>query len=214
LNNTHQYRQILSKYIPVKSIDLIVDWIIKYNVHLKISKSRTTKLGDYHPPFDKHGHRISINHDLNKYAFLITLVHEIAHLINWEKYKNKVKPHGEEWKNEYQSLMKNFTGSNIFPPDILGAINNHMANPFASSCTDIRLMRILRRYDPSASIRTGAEIFTCLEEIPQAAVFKIKNGRTFYKGEKLRKRYKCKDMNNHRIYLFSPLAEVKLIPDN
>jgi len=207
LNNTHQYRQILSKYLPVKSIDLIVDWIIEYNVHLKISKSRTTKLGDYHPPSDKRGHRISINHDLNKYAFLITLVHEIAHLINWEKYKNKVRPHGEEWKSEYQKLMKSIIDPNIFPPDILGAINNHMAAPFASSCTDIGLMRILRKYD---STKNSLH----LEDIPQATGFRIKNGRTFYKGEKLRKRYKCKDMNNHRIYLFSPLAEVKLIPDN
>ena len=207
MNNPHQYQHLLSKYLPVKSIDLIVDWITEYKIHLKITKTRTTKLGDYHPPSDKHGHRISINHDLNKYAFLITLVHEIAHLINWEKYKNKVKPHGGEWKNEYQSLMKNFTGTNIFPPDILGAINNHMTNPFASSCTDIGLVRILRKHDNS---KTSSH----LEDIPQAAVFKIKNGRTFYKGEKLRKRYKCKDLNNHRIYLFSPLAEVKLIPDN
>ncbi len=207
MNNTHQSQHLLSKYLPVESIALIADWITDYNVHLKISRSRTTKLGDYHYPTEKYGHRISINHDLNKYAFLITLVHEIAHLINWEKYKNKVKPHGEEWKNEYQSLMKNFTGSNIFPPDILGAIYNHMANPFASSCTDIGLMRILRKYD---GIKTSSH----LEDIPQTAVFKTKNGRTFYKGEKLRKRYKCKDLNNHRIYLFSPLAEVILISGN
>ncbi|MBL4654422.1 MAG: SprT-like domain-containing protein, partial [Bacteroidia bacterium] len=175
MNNKEQYQQVLSKYLPLKSIDLIVDWIIEYKVNLKISKSRTTKLGDYHPPTNKHGHRISINHDLNKYAFLITLVHEIAHLINWEKYKNKVRPHGEEWKNEYQELMKCIIDPNIFPHDILAVINDHMTNPFASSCTDIGLMRILRKYD---STKTSLP----LEDIPQDTYFKIKNGRTFYKG--------------------------------
>ena len=207
LNNKPEYREILGKYIPPQSVDLIVNWIIGDNIHLKINKSRTTKSGDYRPPSGKRGHRISINHDLNKYAFLITLVHEIAHLINWEKYANKVKPHGDEWKNEYQSLMKNFTGSVIFPPDISAAINNHMAAPYASSCTDTELMRILRKYDVvKSSIH--------LEEIPQATVFRIQNGRTFYKGEKLRKRYKCKDLNNNREYLFNPLAEVILIGGN
>ncbi len=209
LNNKPQYREILSKYIPLQSVDLIVNWIIGYNIHLKINKSRTTKSGDYRPPSGKRGHRISINHDLNKYAFLITLVHEIAHLINWEKYANKVKPHGEEWKNEYKSLMQNFTGSAIFPPDILAAINNHIAAPYASSCTDIELMRILRKYD-EVETQNFAPLLH-LEEIPQSTVFRIQNGRTFYKGEKLRKRYKCKDLNNNREYLFNPLAEVTLM---
>ena len=39
-----------------------------------------------------------MNNNLNKYSFLITITHEIAHMMIWEKHQNKVDPHGEEWK--------------------------------------------------------------------------------------------------------------------
>ncbi|MFH1320003.1 MAG: SprT-like domain-containing protein [Bacteroidota bacterium] len=194
-------QQILSKYLPGNSIALITDWISKYNFNLKITRKRVTKFGDYHYPSNKVGHRISINNDLNKYAFLITLVHEIAHLIIWEKYKKKVKPHGNEWKNEYRALMKNFIVHSIFPSDILEAINAYMVNPYASSASDIGLMRTLRKYDDNKSL-------TYIEDIPRGSVFRIKSGRTFCKGEKLRKRYKCEDLYNKKIYLFNPLTDV------
>ena len=75
-----QYTQVLIKYIPETSVPLIVNWIIEYGVHLKITKDRSTKLGDFRPTLGvNRGHRITVNYNLNKYAFLITLVHEIAH---------------------------------------------------------------------------------------------------------------------------------------
>ena len=39
-------------------------------------------------------HRISVNGNLNKYSFLITLIHELAHLLTFTQYKNRVDPHG------------------------------------------------------------------------------------------------------------------------
>ena len=91
-------QEILKKYIPEKATLLIAHWIIDLDFKLKIKKERSTKLGDYRAPFNGSNHQITINYNLNKYSFLVTLVHEIAHLTTYNKYKHSVLPHGQEWK--------------------------------------------------------------------------------------------------------------------
>ena len=39
----------------------------------------------------------------------------------------------------------------------------------------------------------------------------MKNGRTFRKLERIRKRYRCIEIKTGLIYLFSPIAEVQLL---
>ncbi len=197
----NEYKIILRKYIPENAVEIIYTWIIQYKFHLRISRSRTTKLGDYRPPIRKQSHKISINFNLNKYAFLITLVHEIAHLIVWEKYKKSVKPHGKEWKTEFKYLMSNFFDNKIFPKDLSDALSVYLENAIASSVSDLELTRILNNYDNKSDL-------ILLEELPQNTVFKIHNGRIFKKQEKLRKRYRCLCLENKKEYLFNPLARV------
>jgi len=199
-----QYHEILAKYIPEQAVELIVDWLIKLNFDLKITKERLTKLGDYRPPFGECKHLITINHNLNPYNFLITLVHEIAHLTNWEKHKNHVKPHGKEWKNDYKILMNQFIKLDMFPEDVLNSLKSYMDNPAAATCSDPQLLRVLRNYDPERD-------YHHLEELPENAVFKTANNRYFIKGEKLRTRFKCRELKSKRVYLFNPMAEVLLV---
>ncbi len=203
-----RYKKILIEYIPEPSVDRIADWILQLNFNLKITENRASKLGDYRPPIRKSRHLITINHNLNKYAFLITLVHEIAHLTTFEKYKNeryRVLPHGQEWKNEYKHLMHYFLSRNVFPEDVKGALDSYMRNPAASSCADENLLRILRKYDNKVSAMTH------LEELQEGATFLHGKNRLFVKGEKVKKRFKCIERGTNRLYLFSPLAEIKLI---
>ena len=89
-------KKILS-YIPTKAYSKVNNWLEKYNCEVTISYPRKSKLGDYKSPYNNNKHSISINKDLNKYAFLITLTHEIAHMMIWEKYKNNVNLM-EKWK--------------------------------------------------------------------------------------------------------------------
>ncbi len=51
-----------------------------------------------------------------------------------------------------------------------------------------------------------------VEEIPGHGLFKMKDGRVFKKGEKLRKRYRCQEVGTSKVYLFSPVFEVELVP--
>ncbi|MCY4780225.1 sprT domain-containing protein [Sphingobacterium sp. UT-1RO-CII-1] len=204
LNN---YSKQLSKYIPQQAAPIIAAWIIDSGCLFRIARSRKTKLGDYTAPFKGEPHKISVNHDLNPYAFLITTIHEFAHLKTWQQFKNKVKPHGMEWKTHFKILMEPFLKLQIFPEDIHFAITKYMDNPAASSCTDLNLYRVLRNHDKNAQ-----QIET-IESIPEEAYFKIKDGRVFQKKEKLRKRYKCIEINTNKTYLFHPIAEVTTIKE-
>lgn len=59
-------------------------------------------------------HQITINQNLNKYAFLLTLVHEIAHLITYVNHGWNVKGHGPEWKNCFKKQITPFMRDEVF----------------------------------------------------------------------------------------------------
>ena len=192
---------VLSQYMPPAAAPIIAKWIDYFQCEFKISKNRATKQGDYRHPFKLSGHKISVNNNLNQYAFLVTTVHEFAHLLTWNDHKNKVKPHGEEWKHNFKRMMVPFLEQQMFPDDVHQAITAYLTNPSASSCTDLKLSRALKKYDEAMG-------HSRLEELPDDTLFTIKDGRKFKKGEKLRKRFRCLCLDNGNIYLFSPLAEV------
>lgn len=195
----------LKSHLPHKSFPLIEKWISELNILVKIKKRRDTKLGDF--TLNRKGeYLISINNDLNKYAFLITLTHEIAHAFVWEEYKQKVLPHGKQWKLTFKKMMLNLLNAEIFPDDVLRALSKHLINPKASTVNDYELSIILRKYDK--------EQITTVTDVPEGSTFTIKNGREFIKLEKLRKRYKCKEIDSNKIYLFNPLAAVDLSHNN
>jgi len=196
------YSAALSKYMPAEAASIVSQWINDSACRFRISRDRTSKFGDYRPPYGRHGHRISINQGLNPYAFLITTVHEFAHLKTWHEYKNRVKPHGQEWKTNFKRLMYPFIVARLFPDDIRKALTYYMENPAASSCTDLNLFRKLKEYDtPKSNTKT-------IDQLPEEALFVIKKGRIFQKKEKLRKRYRCIEVKTQRVYLFNPIAEV------
>ena len=191
----------LQSHLPANSYSLIEKWMIQLGILVKIKKSRNTKLGDF--TVNKKGeYLISINEDLNKYTFLITLTHEIAHAFVWKKHKRKVAPHGMEWKITFKEMMLNFLNSNIFPDDILRALSKHIMSPKASTVNDYNLSNALRKYDENTQL--------ILSEIPDGSVFSTLSGKEFIKLNKLRKRYKCKAVDSEKIYLFNPLAVIDL----
>ena len=199
-----QSKPLQKKDLPQKTNDTIIESIVNEKFYLRISRSRTTKLGDFRPASKYQPHKISVNHDLNKYSFLTTLVHEIAHLLVWNKHKRKAKPHGIEWKTEFYYLMNNFLNKNIFPEDVEETLKNYLKNAKAASGSDLELTRCLQKYDDNPQQLV-------LENIPHNSVFQIQNGRIFKKKGKVRKRYKCVCMTNKKIYLVNPLVNVVLV---
>ncbi len=193
----------LQHYLPPGTSDAVLDYLHQHKVHLTISKHRQSILGDYRHRTHHLNHRISVNGSLNPYAFLITLLHELAHLLTFEKHTNKVHAHGKEWKTIYGQLLKQFLEHEIFPVDIKRELLQSLKNPAASSCSEEGLLRVLRNYDVK---KTNHRL---IEEISFDALFRLQDGRVFQRGEKLRKRFKCKEVATGKLYLFSPVYEVE-----
>ena len=198
---------ILSKYLPEPAVDDCTTMVIQKNIHLKITKGRLSKYGDYRPLNSGQGHRITVNHDLNPYSFLITFIHEVAHLQTFVKFKQYHVPHGKEWKNEFRILLSDFIIRGVFPGDIKIALARYVQDPAASSCSDHNLLRTLRKYDQRENDLAH------LEDLPEHAIFSLYQSRSslvFKKGHKIRSRFHCIEINSKRVYFVSPLAEVQL----
>jgi SprT protein len=195
----------LQDYLPPSTFGPVLSYLQHYKVHLTIARERKTILGDYRHRTGAHNHRISVNGNLNTFAFLITLLHELAHLLTFEKFGNRVASHGKEWKSVFGELLAQFIEHDIFPPDIKNALQQSLHNPAASSCADDLLLRTLKKYD----VGERAQVF--VESMPAGALFKTHDGKVFRKGEKIRKRFRCEEIKTKRIYLFSPVYEAELV---
>ncbi|MBT1698679.1 SprT-like domain-containing protein [Fulvivirgaceae bacterium PWU4] len=161
---------------------------------LKLTRSRQSKVGDFTSRKSIGHPRITLNRDLNPFLFLITYIHEVAHLHVYLKYGNRVDPHGEEWKSAFKQLMVPTLQKEVFPEEILHELGRHMVNPKASSFADADLTRVLRSFDKHA------DQYTALSDIPEGSIFQFQ-GRYFRKGKLKRTRVLCHEIKTRRNYL-------------
>ena len=195
----------LAEYLPEASLEPVLQYLHQYKIHLTITRERNSILGDYRHAINQKNHRISVNGNLNKFSFLVTLLHEMAHLLAFENFGHRIAPHGKEWKNEYSKILAQFLLKKLFPSDIEKALLKSLQNPSATSCGEEHLMRVLKNYD----IRKEGVLL--VEQLTTGQLFKTKDGRVFKKGEKLRKRHKAVDIKSGALYLFSGVYEVELV---
>lgn len=190
--------------MPEHAIDPVFELIKAYHVHLKIVNERVTRHGDYRKNTDG-SHQITVNANLNQYRFLITLIHEIAHLVAFQKFGYQIKPHGTEWKQTFRLLMLPFLNTFIFPDALLRLVAQHFKNPSASSDTDAVLSMALKQYDVSETTKTF------VNDLPIGSLFRIYNGKIFKKGPLRIKRFECVEVKTGKLYVFKPNAEVELL---
>lgn len=195
----------LKTYLPEGSFDDVAHYLLHYKVHLTITRERKSVLGDYRNSFADKNHRISVNGSLNKYSFLITLLHELAHLFTYERFGHRVPAHGAEWKNEFSKILAQFLLKKVFPPDIHRALLKTLQNPAASSCADVSLLRVLHTYDEK---KKGVVL---VEAVADGKSFAIKGGKVFTRVGRIRKRIKCVEEATGKMYLFSPVFEVVIV---
>lgn len=193
--------EALKKHLPEAAVELVADLLYKHPVEIKIVKNRNTKHGDFKRS-NTGKLQITINNSLNQYQFLLTLIHELAHLVTFKNHK-RVKPHGPEWKRNFQHLMLPFLQPSVYPPELLSLLANYLKNPKASTGSDVNLSYGLKQYDEKSG---KSFIF----ELQQESIFTF-NNRTFKKGIKRRTRYECLDLGNKKLYLFNQNAEVELV---
>ncbi|MFY0594205.1 transcription elongation protein SprT [Roseivirga sp.] len=193
--------EALKEKVPQEALSYCVQLWVDDPFQFKLSRARTSKLGDYRFDPKTSNHTVTVNRDLNPYQFLITYVHEVAHR-KVHRLNALQKPHGQEWKQRFQQLMLPLLRPEVFPDDILRALARHMKNPKASTAADPKLLQIVSGYDENkdqgptlASLAVGDEF-----------VFRK---RSFRKIETKRTRALCLDLGNKRNYLIPMLVEVE-----
>jgi SprT protein len=195
----------LTRFLPTGTFDAVAPYFSAHIIHLTLTRHRRSLHGDYRMPSQQHPyHRISVNATLNPYSFLITLLHEIAHLTATVQYGAKASPHGAEWKGEFRKVLLPLMGRSIFPPDVERALQAYLHNPAASTCTDPQLYKALARYD------APEEGLVHADAVPAGESFEL-GGRIFVKLENLRTRSRCKDVATGRIYFVQGIAQVRLV---
>jgi hypothetical protein len=198
LNTSYQ------KYIPQKAIPFVQLLIETHNFRLKIVNQRQTKHGDFRKLANGQ-FQITVNNNLNKYQFLLTLVHEIAHHVTHQKF-GRVQPHGKEWKTVFQHLMLPFLDPEIFTKEMLPFLANYLQNPKASTDSDHNLSLILKGNRAEKGKRF-------IYQIPIGSYFEFKNTR-YKKGPKRRTRFECLKIATNKIYLFHQNVEIKYDGNN
>lgn len=192
--------KVFQKFVPPNAVTYCNQLYRKLNFEFKVKRPRQTKFGDYRFDLRTGKKVISINNNLNPYAFLITYLHEIAHLVAFEKYGRKIKPHGREWKEVFVMLAKPMMSENVFPKPVLNALENYFKNPKATSCSDPDLYQVLKRFD-------GDKDIPLLKDIAINETFQF-NGRLFLKLEKKRTRSLCQEVGTDKRYYIAEIAEV------
>lgn len=201
--------ELLKRYFPESAVALVGTIYEQRCFRLRFKRPRSSKLGDFRPPRTKSDIcAITLNLDLNPYQMLITYVHEVAHYDVYQHYGSSyVLPHGKEWQDCFTRLLLPFMTENIFPKDILTQLQHHLQHIKASSTADVKLQRVLKKYD-----KLPPTVCT-VESLPIGTRFMLKNGLVFQKGEKQRSRYKCHCESNGRWYFVAALAEAQLLYD-
>jgi len=199
--------QILEKYLPKKAVTDACRFLEYGDIPLKIVPPRKTIHGSYRMSSSGRKHFITVNNNLNRYAFLITLLHEIAHAHAYVNHK--AKGHQKEWKIYFRQLLNHFIAMDVFPADIQTALELHIRKIKYSDSIDINLTKILRKYDSNINIDQKT---IYLQEIPKNTVF-LHERVTFRKEKPLRKYILCKNLTNNKMYRCHPLMMVSVVEE-
>ncbi len=194
---------VIHPFIPKEHVDFVDELMQDADdLELRISKPRLSKWGSYVREGNRH--EISVNSNLNPYQFLLTLLHEYSHYVVYKKYGDSVKPHGPEWKSEFNKILTKLLEYDKLPKELYELLERHAQKPKASITADLKLKKLLDTYSKSVT----EQGYTPLEELADGEKFFF-HGRVFQKVQKRRKLYKCLDVERNKYYLFQPTVLVK-----
>jgi len=188
---------ITENHIPVTALPYVNGLLKSFpDLQIKIVGSRKSKTGDFRP--NRSGKQvITLNSDLTPEQFLITLIHELAHYVDYKRRGRLSPPHGTQWKMIFKELMHPLQTTTVFKPAVLHQLNDYMRNPGATTSGHVGLYNALM----------GDRHALTVQMLRPGEKFSFRN-RIFTVGKTLRKRIVCREQNG-REYLFQPHTPVE-----
>ena len=188
----------LEKYLPENTLPFLKTWFGEHYIHIKITKARNSKLGDYRKMPDK-SHQITINSTLQPQLFFFVLTHELAHLLAFENFGNRISPHGSEWKNTFRTML--LESISIYSEDLKPIILKFSKAPKANFMSSPDLVKYfhIENYEDETSY---------IEDLETEDRF-IYRKQTYIIEGKRKKNYICLNLDNGKRYIFKPLARVE-----
>ena len=170
-----------------------------YACGIRLSRPRRTKLGDFRPARSGRPALITLNADLAPYQMLLTLTHEIAHLMTWPNRGRRTKPHGAEWKARFGELLLELAQDSALDDTFRTAIRRHSSNPCSSAMYDSDLYRALRELEGDHQ--------PLLEDLAPGAHFRF-HGRQFSLEKVNRSRCLVRALDDQSLYRIARLAVI------
>ena len=196
--------QLLQKYLPETAFPYLKDWFAAHQIHLHISRSRNSKLGDYQRLKDG-SHKISINHNLQPELFFFVLTHELAHLIAFDQSKNgRIAPHGKEWKITFRKMLHE--SLNVYSEGLKPHILQFSKSPKANFMASGPIVKFFHKDELSNN-----EVF--MDELAVDDSFLYRK-QIYIIRQKLKKNYLCENLQNGKKYIFKALAKVEKIKNS
>ena len=188
----------LQKYLPENTLPFLKTWFGAHYIHIKITKGRNSKLGDYRKMPDK-SHQITINSTLQPQLFFFVLTHELAHLLAFENFGNRISPHGSEWKNTFRTML--LESISVYSEDLKPIIINFSKSPKANFMSSPDLVKYfhIENYEDESSY---------IEDLETDTRF-IYRKETYIIEGKRKKNYICLNLDNGKRYIFKPLSRVE-----
>ena len=152
--------------------------------------------------------QITVNENLNPYAFLITYVHEVAHADVNCQYKRRVQPHGKAWQTAFQRLMQPLLMEAVFPEAILQPLQRYMTKPAATTYASPALMLALRQLDANETDAV-MDNKTLLRNVPEGKAFQFAK-KTYIRGTLRRTRVVCREVSSGKSYAILAHALVEV----
>lgn len=189
---------LLEKHLPNHCLPHLRKWFGDYSIHIKITRGRNSKLGDYRKMPD-HSHQITINSTLQPQLFFFVLTHELAHLLAFENYGHRISPHGAEWKHTFRIMLLESLA--VYEEDLKPIILKFLKSPKANFMSSPDLVKYfhIEDYEDESSYIEDLEIMD--QFIYRKQIYII--------NEKRKKNYLCTQLDTGKKYIFKPLARVE-----
>ena len=207
--STYVVSNQFTQFVPLSAAAYCQQLYQEYGFVYQVVRPRRTRFGDFRRWPDGQT-RITVNANLNPYAFLITYIHEVAHADVCRTHKRRVPPHGTAWQRSFQRLMQPCLTDTVFPPEVLQPLCQYMTRPAATTSSHLALVAALRQFD---TIPDDLANTVCLREVSEGSLFAFAK-KTWQRGTMRRTRIVCKELSSGKSYAILAHALVERVMKN